>query len=77
MVSSLSTARSGRKFRLISLRGGPGLPGPDRRRALLAANHHRRRSLSLLPARPLQIGDVILGLRKSETEVDSIISGMV
>src|SRR6516162_1819265 len=37
--------------------------------ALLAPNHNRRRSLTLLPARPLQIGDVILGLRKSETEV--------
>src|SRR6516162_5132990 len=37
--------------------------------ALLAPNHNRRRSLTLLPARPLQIGDVTPGLRKSETEV--------
>src|SRR5215831_6039482 len=37
--------------------------------APLAANHNRRRSLSPLPARPLEIGDVILSLRKSKTEV--------
>src|SRR5262249_56563997 len=37
--------------------------------APLAANHNRRRSLSPLPARPLQIGNVIFGLRKSKTEV--------
>src|SRR5262249_34372254 len=37
--------------------------------APLAANHTRRRSVSPLPARPLEIGDVILSLRKSKTEV--------
>src|SRR6516165_401285 len=66
-----STARSGRKFRLVSRRVPLGTAEfqAHRRRALLAPNHHRRRSLPLLPARSLQIGDVILGLRKSETEV--------
>src|SRR5215813_1853612 len=37
--------------------------------APLAPNHNRRRSLSTLPARPFQIGNVILSLRKSKTEV--------
>src|SRR5215831_2800925 len=62
--------RRPRKFRLIwrVCTDSPQNSGPDQR-ALLAPNHHRRRSLTLLPARPLQIGDVILSLRKSETEV--------
>src|SRR5262249_42382914 len=64
------TMRRPRKFRLIwrVCTDSPQNSGPDQR-ALLAPNHHRRRSLTLLPARPLQIGDVILSLRKSETEV--------
>src|SRR5262245_5967298 len=63
-----STARNGRKFRLVPV-ADRRTHGPISAIASLAANHHRRRSLSPLPARPLQIGNVIFGLRKSKTEV--------